>query len=189
MSSNDGWIKLHRKIIESSVFDNPHILKMWIWSLSKATHKEHKQMVGLQEVELKIGQFVFGRKVAAKELHLTESNTYRLLKALEKMNLISINSNNKFSIVTIENWVFYQGQEKISNNKRTTSEQQVNNTVTTNEQQTNTNKNVKNDKKEKKEKKYKIPIPSQLPEGVASVEEYVERIALLKGIDVDALRI
>lgn len=79
MSSNDGWIKLHRKIIESSVFDNPHILKMWIWSLSKASHQFHKQMVGLQEVELQSGQFIFGRKVASKELNFTESYTYKLL--------------------------------------------------------------------------------------------------------------
>ena len=65
-----------------------------------------------------------------------------------------------------------------------TNEQQSNNNQITNNQQQR-----KNNKKEKKEKKYNTLVPSQLPEGIATVEEYIERIAQLKGIDVDAVRI
>lgn len=138
-----GWIKLHRKLKDSLVFDNPDLLKVWIWCLLKATHDDYTQMIGLQEVELKKGQFIFGRKVAANELKMSESKTYRLIKKLENMQNLNIKANNKFSVITIENWEIYQSD---NNNNEQQSEQQMNNKRTTNEQQMNTNKNIKNNK-------------------------------------------
>lgn len=136
-----GWIKLHRKLKNSLVFDNPDLLKVWIWCLLKATHDDYIQMIGLQEVELEKGQFIFGRKVAANELKMSESKTYRLIKKLETMQNLNIKTNNKFSIITIANWELYQSD---SNNSEQQFEQQMNNKRTTNEQQMNTNKNNKN---------------------------------------------
>ena len=138
-----GWIKLHRKLKDSLVFDNPELLKVWIWCLLKATHDDYSQMVGLQEVYLEKGQFVFGRKVASSELKMSESKTYRLIKKLENMQNLNIKTNNKFSVITIENWVLYQSDDCKSEQQ---SEQQMNNKRTTNEQQMNTNKNIKNNK-------------------------------------------
>lgn len=138
-----GWIKLHRKLKNSLVFDNPDLLKVWIWCLLKATHDDYIQMIGLQEVELKKGQFIFGRKVAANELKMSESKTYRLIKKLENMQNLNIKTNNKFSVITIENWGLYQSDDCKSEQQ---SEQQMNNKRTTNEQQMNTNKNIKNNK-------------------------------------------
>lgn len=146
----EGWAKLHRKLLDSTVFENEKMLKFWIWCLLKATHKEHVQRVGLQEIQLKKGQFVFGRKKSAQELNMTESYVYKLLKQFEKEQLIELDSNNKFTIVSVVNWGIYQeipsNIEQESSSKITTEEQQSNNKVTTKEQQSNTNKNVKNDK-------------------------------------------
>lgn len=139
-----GWVKLHRTITDSFVFQNPDRLKFWVWCLCKASHRERKQNVGLQEVDLKKGQFIFGRKKASSELSMDESKIYRLLKTFENRNKIEVKSNNKFSVVTIVNWTFYQGEEQ-------QSEQQTNNKLTTNQQQSNTNKNVKKVKNVNKE--------------------------------------
>ena len=130
---NTSYIKLFRKLLNSPIFENEKALKIWIWCLLKATHKERIQLVGQTEVNLKKGQFVFGRKKAAEELQMTESTIYKYIKLLEKLKMISINSNNKFSIVSIEKWEDYQIEELKDSNKRTTKEQQ-----------SNTNKNVKN---------------------------------------------
>jgi len=142
-----GWIKLHRSVTDSFVFQNPDRLKFWIWCLCKASHKERKHSVGLKEVSIKEGQFVFGRKKASMELNMEESKVYRLIKTFEKREKIEVKSNNKFSVVTIANWSFYQDGEQ-------QSEQQSNNKLTTNEQQSNTNKNVKNIENVKKEQKH-----------------------------------
>ena len=128
------------------MFNNPDLLKVWIWCLLKATHDDYTQMVGLQEVNLVKGQFVFGRKVASDELQMSESKTYRLIKKLELMQNLNIKTNNKFSIITIENWELYQFDE---NKNEQQFEQQMNNKRTTNEQQMNTNKNIKNNKNNK----------------------------------------
>ncbi len=147
----NGWIKLHRKLLDSKIFSNPNILKFWVWALLKASHSDAEQLVGLQTVTIKKGQFVFGRKVASKELDMTESNAYKILKWLEKEKMITVNSNNKFSLITVVNWDFYQGcfdeEGQQSNSKVTTTKQQNNNKGTSKEQQSNTNKNEKNEKK------------------------------------------
>lgn len=137
-----GWIKLHRKTLESSIFDNPHLLKMWMWCLLKASHKSYKQLVGLEEIELNEGQFITGRHKGSVELKVNPSTWYKHLKLLESMSMIDINSNNKMTVVSIVNWGLYQGNGLESNNE-----------ITTNEQQNNTNKNVKNVKKEPCSKK------------------------------------
>jgi len=135
-----GWIKTHRRMLQSSVFKNPELFKTWMWCLMKATHKPHKQMVGMTEIELEEGQFIFGRKQAALELNLGESKIYRFIKSLEKQTKVELKPNNKFTVVTIVNWGTYQDTEN-------ENEQQMNNKRTTNEQQMDTNKNVKNVKK------------------------------------------
>ena len=101
--------------------------------MAKACFKDKDVMVGNQIVNLKAGQFVFGRRKAALELNMAERTVYDKMKALQISQNIVMESNNKYSLVTIVNWEFYQGVEEYSNNK-----------PTTNQQQTNTNKNEKN---------------------------------------------
>lgn len=87
----ETWIKLYRKIMKSPIWENEKALKIWIWCLLKATHEEREQLVGQQVVELKKGQFVFGRKKASDELQMNENTIYRYIKLLEKIR----NDNNK----------------------------------------------------------------------------------------------
>lgn len=141
-----GWIKLYRELLQSDVFYNEKLLKVFIWCLCKASHTNHMQMVGRQSVPLEPGQFVTGRLKAGIELNMPPSTAWDYLKLLERSGTMNIKSNNKFSIVTIENCGKYQNDIK----NPTTNEQQMDNKPTTNEQQMNTNKNGKNDKNVKK---------------------------------------
>lgn len=128
-----SYIKLFRKLLNSPIFENEKALKVWIWCLLKATHKEREQLVGKTIVHLEKGQFVTGRKKASEELKMKERTVYDYFKLLEQLQMISIKSNNKFSIVTVKKWEDYQVEELKINNKTTTTQQQ-----------SNTNKNVKN---------------------------------------------
>lgn len=49
----EGFFKVHRKILESNIFDNPVALKVFIWCLAKATYKERETIIGTQIVKLK----------------------------------------------------------------------------------------------------------------------------------------
>ena len=145
-----GWIKLHRKLLDSPIFQNEKLFKVFAYCLMKASHKEHTQLVGRRVVHLQKGQFVFGRKRASEELRLKESTVRDYVKLLEKLGTIDIKSDNKFSVITVINWAVYQNDEEISDSKNdkkpTTNQHQMDNKSTTNQQQINTNKNVKNEK-------------------------------------------
>ena len=131
----EGWIKLHRKLLKSDVFENEKLLKMFVWCLIRASRKEREIIVGATKVNLLPGQFVTGRRKAAIELDMKESTVNSYLKRLEKMQMITLKSNNAFTIVTIDNYSVYQGELDNDDNE-----------ITENEQQNNTNKNVKKEK-------------------------------------------
>lgn len=121
----DGWFKLYRNITENSVFGNPDLLKVWIWCLAKATHKEHTQMVGFQVEVVPVGGFIFGRKAAANELKMDEYKVYRLINNLKKLEKIDTKPHNKYTVVTVLNWEVYQcGEQQTA--------QQMHNKCTTN---------------------------------------------------------
>ncbi|MCF3942177.1 Replication protein O [Oceanobacillus alkalisoli] len=145
-----GWIKLHRKLLTSNIFQNEKLLKVFTYCLLKATHTDHQQMVGKQKVALEPGQFVFGRRKAALELDMKESTVRDYMKVLKDDNVIAISPTNKFSVVSIVNWEIYQSRE-------TDDRQQSDSKPTTEGQQNDTNKNVKNDKNEKNNKKTSRP--------------------------------
>lgn len=168
---HDGFVKLHRKILDSAVFDNPILLKVWIWCLCKATHTERTQIVGKQIVELKKGQFIFGRLKHAEVLKMHDRTLYDYMKMLEKLGQISIESNNKFSVVTVINWEQYQKRDDISQQQSDITpaiESAIEN---------NTNKNVKNVKKKKN-----IISGDFIPPTVEEVKAYCAE----KGYGVDA---
>lgn len=105
----NGWIKLHRSVLSSEVFKNPYLFKVWVWCLTKASTKPRKLTVGLQTIHLQEGQFVYGLLQASEELDIPKSSLDRYLKKLEKMGNVGIKHTNKYSILTVKNWGFYQG--------------------------------------------------------------------------------
>ncbi len=137
-----GWIKLHRKLLDNPIFNDPHLLKLWIYCLLKATHSERKQIIGKQIVELKPGQFVTGRFSLAKEYNrdakpkdvVSDRTLWRWMKFLEESEFLSIKSTTKYSVVTINNWDKYQDNV-----------QQTSSKCPSNVQQVSTNKNDKNE--------------------------------------------
>ncbi|HEX7032035.1 MAG TPA: hypothetical protein VF172_03450, partial [Nitrososphaera sp.] len=149
-SMNEGWIKLHRRIIDSRVFANEGLLKVWLYCLCRANHEENyvpiKTGRGESEVKVKPGQFISGRKSAARDLKMNSSTVYKRMKKLENMGNINIKSNNHYSVITICNWEGYQdkGSEKEQQEEQARSMQ-----VTGKEQASNTDKNDNNEKNDK----------------------------------------
>lgn len=160
--SGDGWIKLHRKIRDNAIFNDPYLFRLWIICLTEATYKKREQVVGRQMVQLEPGQFVTGRfqmeqlfnRGLSREQQKSGISIWRWLINLKNAGFIDIKSNNKYSVITIENWAFYQQDVAIDEQQ---NEQRMNNKRSTNEQQMNTNKKekkVKNkDNRPKREKR------------------------------------
>ncbi len=145
-----AWIKLHRDILNSDVFASQKMLKIWIWCLCKANYKDRTipLKIGRGEtlVKVKRGQFIFGRFKAEEDLYIDGSTIYKIMKRLEEIGNIEIQSNNQYSIVTICNYNDYQDWDII---EVASEEQPSNNQVATKAQPSNTDKKVKKVKKEK----------------------------------------
>ena len=145
----DGWLKLYRSILDSAVFQDAEILKVWIWLLCNVAFEQHDIICYGKVIHLKPGQIATGRKKIAQCTDLNENKVYRALNALKSLGNIEIKATNKYSIITVVNWDKYQEE----NGKRTSSEQQTNSKTTTEEQQDDSkrtqHKNGKNGKKEK----------------------------------------
>ena len=145
----DGWLKLYRSILDSAVFQDAEILKVWIWLLCNVAFEQHDTICCGKVITIKPGQIATGRKKIAQCTDLNENKVYRALTALKSLGNIEIKATNKYSIITVVNWDKYQDE----NGKRTSSEQQNNSRTTADEQQNNSkptqHKNGKNGKKEK----------------------------------------
>jgi predicted DNA-binding protein (MmcQ/YjbR family) len=131
---DSGFFCLHRKILDSYQFGNPEYLKIWIWLLASANYEPKIVPLttpnGVVDVLVNRGELLFGRSSAARELKIHESKIYRILKRFENEQAINIKSNNRYSIITICKYEYYNPQKKEVEQqeikKRTAGEQPVN---------------------------------------------------------------
>ena len=140
--SNQGWIKLHRKLKEKGWYNRSEYVHLWIHLLMEANHKGKEFFFAGENIVLKPGQMVTGRKSLSAVTGISESKVQRILKCFENEQQIEQQTTNKFRLISLPNWKEYQLSEQ-------QSEQQMNNKRTTSEQQVNTNKNDNNKKNEK----------------------------------------
>lgn len=145
--------------MDSFVWTNPNMYKLWSLCLMKASHERRKFLFNGKEIWLNSGEFVTGRdaitfemnKGTKREHQVNSASVWRWLKKFESEQMLNIKSTTKYSVISINNWDEYQGSEQQVNINRTTSEQQV-----------NTNKNDKNDKNEKNNNNNNSEHPAEL---------------------------
>lgn len=166
----EGWVRLHRKSVDSRVWSDVFLWKLWCWCLVRANWKsgwKHGR-------EIKPGQFVTGRDQAAEQLSCSGSKWYRGMQKLQEWRQITIDANSRFTVVTICNWSVYQGEE---DGKRTTDEQPVNSEWTAGEQQMDTIEEGKERKKGKKRegaRKFCKPSVEEVEAYAASKEKQID---------------
>ena len=146
-----GYVKLWRKSLDTRIFGNAPLWKVWCWCLMRATHKEEWIPVqtgnGQTEVHLLPGQFLFGRKKASKELKMKPSSVRNRIEKLKSIGNLDIKSDTHYSIISINKWADYQMYENTSGQ---VVGQPKDNQRTTKGQPKDTFKNNKNNKNKEK---------------------------------------
>ena len=163
--SNNGWIKVHRKMLSNPVVckDAAH-LAVWMYLLLNACHDSHATLLNGKKITLVPGQLVTGRKKIADELDLSESKVQRVLNDFENEQQIEQQTNSGGRLISITNWEQYQENEQ-------QAEQRVNSKRTTTEQRVNTKQEIK---ELKNERSINPPI-SPLNDLTPRVREQMER--------------
>lgn len=141
----NGWIKLHRKILDWEWFTSPSTLQLFIYLLLRA-NKEDKKWRGIL---IKRGQLVTSVATISEETKLSTQQVRTSLNRLKSTNEITSKTTNRFTLVTVCKYESYQLFEDTEQQTKQQALQQTNNKQITNkQQQLKNNKNIRNNKKE-----------------------------------------
>ena len=138
MNQMQGWIKIHRQLLEWEWYDDINVTRLFLHILLKANHKS-KNYKG--EI-VKVGEHLTSRDILSKETGLTVRQIRTAITKLKSTNELTIKSSRQGTKIQVVNYKKYQVQTNEKTTKRPTSDQQ-----------TTTNKNVKNEKKKKNKQK------------------------------------
>lgn len=125
---DNTYIKLFRKMLSWEWYKDTCTTRVFLHILLRANYKPSKY----KGMDIDAGECVFGRKQWAEELGLSEQQVKTALKHLKSTNEITIKSTNKFSVVRVEKWAFWQIEEggttskvtsKLTNKQPTTNQQ------------------------------------------------------------------
>ena len=140
-----GYVKVWRKIDDSGLIQLPNTLALFMHLLLNATHKDRKVGTKTGVVELKRGQYISGRIALASKLEQSEREIRTSLTRLIELGIISVQTTNKYSIYTIENYNKYQDERPADdqqNDQQTTIKRPADDQQTTTKQELN-NLNIK----------------------------------------------
>jgi hypothetical protein len=178
-----GWVKLHRKLMESDTFTRLTAIQkvIAIYIVLNANHSDgtwYDKYKGI-EVEIKRSQLVTSRNKIVKEWFkndkdVTEQKVRTCLDKLERLGFLTKCSANDYTIITVLNYEVYQCSDTDDN-------QEVNQVLTKSQPSSNqaitTNKNVKNVKNDKNVKKDNKDLPQKSPKRTYSEDNLYYRLA------------
>lgn len=166
--SQESWVKLYRKISDNEIIRDGVALQIFIFLMTN--------------VDRHTGEMIIGRFLMSDILGLHPSSFYRGLKRLaEKYKVVTLTPNNRNTKVKLIHWAKYQGdnQERtqVSNNKRTTSEQQANTytRIENRELRSIPHQTMRCPLEENS------PLKTKYPNGHKECIEFIDSVASLKG--------
>jgi len=142
-----GWVKEHRKEMDSLVWANPYQFKLWRQLIMLANHQDSKVIFNGKSFDVSSGQLVTGRDALAfiynKGAQPVHQKSARLLwkwvKKFEEWQMLTISSTARYSVITITNYSKYQQGDQLESISGPSKVQLK-----------STNKNDKNEENEKK---------------------------------------
>lgn len=133
----EPFVKIFKRMTKWGWYQDTNTFRVFMHILLNANYKPSEY----KGVTIGAGECVFGRKKWAKELGLSEQNVRTALSHLQSTNEITIVSTNKFSVIHVVKWEFWQISNGLLTNESTSHLNQIQ--PTTNQQLT-TSKEIKN---------------------------------------------
>ena len=115
----DGWIALHRKIYNSSDFNNQLEVAVFLYLVAMASHKQTQVVYRKKKIILERGEVSIAYRDLAKKFNLSTQNMITLIKNLKKSGNLKQKLNKNLSIYTIVKYSKYQDIEPATKQKLT----------------------------------------------------------------------
>lgn len=125
--ASQGWIKLHREIKESALYENFNARVLFIHLLLTVCHEDRKYPIKGKDEVIERGSIVTSIGKLSKEVGISIQQTRTALEYLEVTNRITNKTTNKFSVIQVQNWDKFQNDNKQNNkqdNKQITTKQE-----------------------------------------------------------------
>jgi hypothetical protein len=162
---SNGWIKIHRCLLDKAFIKDAEKLSLWIVMLMLANHKVREEMFKGKPFKCQPGQFTIGRNQLVELTGIDRNKIERTLTYFEKIEQqIEQQTCNKNRLITIKNWDLYQLEE----NEEQQNEQQVSNNRATSEHTTRMKEGKKSTSSPRKRSK-KVADPQHL----SAAEEFM----------------
>ena len=136
-SGVNGFIILHRKLLQWGWHDSPATLSVFIHLLLMASWRDTEW----HDTQIKRGQVVTSLAKLAEICGISMRQTRTALDRLKKAGAVTIKSTNRHSLITIENYSLYQSLPEDSDKqsvkqdvKQTTSKRHASDNILTKEQ-------------------------------------------------------
>ena len=133
-----GFITLHRKIIENPIWKNSQLSHLFLTLLLWSNHEEKKTLFNGKIEVIGRGQLITGRYALAGATGISPNTIKDYLNLLEKLEIITKKSTNKFTLISIVKYNDYQTKKEKHTSKNT-------NQTPARHQPDTTNNNVNND--------------------------------------------
>lgn len=149
-----GYVALHRKLMESWVSEDPMALALWVRMLLEATHKPRKKIYKGETYNLDKGQFLFGLNKWSEKTGIPREVIRKRIDMLVNDGMITRQKHPHISVITVVKWDSYQQdntvktQQEHPDNTATTRQQQQYNNVNNGDNGNNVNKGAVSEKPE-----------------------------------------
>jgi hypothetical protein len=147
---DNGWIKLHRSILEWEWWDDQNTTRVFLWLLLKANHT-NKRWRG---VEVLRGQLITSLSGISAGTGISVRGVRTSLSRLKSTGELTSQTTSSATIVTICNYDTYNQADHLSDKPNDTrTDKQATSRRQASDKQVTTNKNVKKEKNERKEER------------------------------------
>lgn len=147
--SNNGWIKLHRKIIDNWIWDDPEKLRAWLDILLMVNH-ENKQIPFNGHIKvIHRGEKLTSLSKLAERWKWTRNRVSRFIDLLCEAEMVTADRTANGTLLTVVNYGIYQSQRYTDEATNEAANEAT--SEATHEAQTRINKNYKNVKNDKRE--------------------------------------
>ena len=133
---NNGFITLHRKILDWEWYDDLNVTRLFIHCLLRANHKDNNW----RGIYIKRGSFLTSISTLSKETRLSTSQIRTAIKKLKSTSEIASQSQAQYSVITMLRYDHYQMNDKVIDKPVTNQSQTSDKPVTTNNNENNENK-------------------------------------------------
>ena len=138
-----GWIAIDRKLLDSLIWndDEPFNKRAaWIDLLMMANYEDTEQCVGYELKKVPRGSYMTTIRELSNRWKWSKSKVANFLHFLESLEMVSVKTDTKRTLITIVNWELYQNLDEKVTNKRPTTEPTSDQQVTTKQEGYKNNK-------------------------------------------------